>query len=137
MQDQRVARFEQEVIDHVWQLGSAVVGAAGNNNSGLAHYPSAYRHVLSVANVSNFDVRNTTSNHGPTVDVSAPGTNIYSTIPGGYGLMTGTSMSSRKCLRRMFALRSAPPFFSGSGVTSTRGCLRRSSVLLSFLSRPA
>ena len=86
--------FEQEVIDHVWQLGAAVIGAAGNNNSGAPHYPSAYRHVLSVANVSNFDVRNTTSNHGPTIDVSAPGVNITSTIPGSYGLLTGTSMSS-------------------------------------------
>jgi len=34
------------------------------------------------------------SNYGSQVDLCAPGTNIYSTLPGGYGLSSGTSMSA-------------------------------------------
>ena len=103
-----------------------MVGAAGNNNSGLPHYPSAYQHVLSVANVSNFDVRNTTSNHGPTVDVSAPGTNIYSTIPGGYGLMTGTSMSSPQVAGLCALVKTRwPGYYGRSGHGADAGDLRQ------------
>jgi hypothetical protein len=86
--------FEQEVVDYAWALGTAVVAAAGNNNSSQPHYPSSYRHVLSVANVTNFDVRVSDSNYGTTIDVCAQGQNITSTIPGGYAVATGTSMSS-------------------------------------------
>ncbi len=87
--------FEQEVIDYATGLGVAVVAAAGNDNSPASYYPAAYRNVLAVANTANNDVRNGSSNFGPWVDVSAPGTNILSTVNNGlYDRYTGTSMSS-------------------------------------------
>ena len=87
--------FELEVITYAWEHGTAVVAAAGNNTSTQPHYPSAYPHVLSVANVNNFDVLYNNSNRGPTIDVCAQGLSIFSTVPGNtYTTMTGTSMSS-------------------------------------------
>lgn len=90
--------FELDVIQYAYEHGVAIVAAAGNGNptpSSLPHYPSAYPHVLSVANVGNTDIRNSTSNYGTTVDVSAQGSTIYSTIPPNVaGYLTGTSMSS-------------------------------------------
>jgi hypothetical protein len=92
--------FERAVIDHAWEHGTAIVAAAGNCSSGSAlcaepHYPSAYPHVLSVANVDRFDIKASSSNYGITVDCSAQGISILSTIPGNqYDFMTGTSMSS-------------------------------------------
>jgi hypothetical protein len=87
--------FEIEVIETARSLGAAIVAAAGNNNTQAPHYPSAYPQVLSVGNVTRFDVRVSGSNYGTTLDVSAPGEGILSTFPGGvYGSLTGTSMSS-------------------------------------------
>ena len=87
--------YEQDVIRYAYQNGTAVVAAAGNDASTLLHYPSAYEHVLAVANVTSTDIRSSSTNYGPWVDVSAQGVNIYSTFSGGaYGYATGTSMSS-------------------------------------------
>jgi len=90
--------FEAEVVAYAWEQGAVVVCAAGNGNptpTSQPHYPGAYPHALSVANVDNNDVRVGSSNYGLTVDVSAQGLNILSTFPGDItGFLTGTSMSS-------------------------------------------
>jgi serine protease len=89
-----VSVFEQEVMNYAAANGVAVVAAAGNDNSPDPHYPSSYNHVLSVAATSNSDVKASFSNYGTTVDVSAPGVNIYSTYNNGsYGPSSGTSMA--------------------------------------------
>jgi len=89
--------FEQDIIDYAYGLGTVVVCAAGNTGTEVDHYPSAYNHVLAVANVQNTDVRNTSTTFGLWVDVSAQGTNIYAPVNSGvdaFGFLTGTSMSS-------------------------------------------
>jgi thermitase len=83
--------------------GVLVVAAAGNERSDTDlpenyYYPSAYRltNIISVAatDINNHLIRS--SNWGKTkVDVTAPGENIFSTLPGGrYGFMTGTSQAT-------------------------------------------
>ena len=83
--------------------GILVVAAAGNERSDTDkpenyYYPSAYRltNIISVAatDINNHLIRS--SNWGKTkVDVTAPGENIFSTLPGGrYGFMTGTSQAT-------------------------------------------
>ena len=90
--------FERDIIQYAWQNDVVVVAAAGNNNNSQSHYPSSYDHVLSVANVTNTDVRSASSNFGPDIDVSAQGQSILAPIDtptgNGYGLKTGTSMAS-------------------------------------------
>lgn len=87
--------FEQEVLDFAWENGSVVVAAAGNGDTSDAFFPASYNHVFSVANVDHVDVKVSSSNYGPTIDVAAQGQSIYSTIHGGgYEYLTGTSMAS-------------------------------------------
>lgn len=84
-----------EVITTATQLGALVVAAAGNSSSNQAFYPAAHPPALSVAATDETDRRVFFSNFHPTVDVSAPGVNILSTMPGNtYQIQDGTSMAS-------------------------------------------
>lgn len=87
----------QSVIDYAWNKGCIVVAAAGNDGNNALHYPAAYNNVYAVGNTQNSDVLNTSSCYGTWLDICAPGTNIYSTVPytttPAYQNMTGTSMA--------------------------------------------
>lgn len=86
---------EQEVIDYAYQNGVMIVAAAGNENSAELQYPASYNHVISVASLDATDVRSSFSSYGQTVDISAPGRSILSTLPfDTYGSYSGTSMAT-------------------------------------------
>ncbi|NUO78969.1 S8 family serine peptidase [candidate division KSB1 bacterium] len=106
--------FEQDVIDFATDLGSLVVAAAGNDNTSAQHFPSAYRNVLAVANTTDSDTRNGNSNYGTWVDVSAPGTRIYSTFNNGlYNSLSGTSMSCPLVAGLAALVRTQHPTWTG------------------------
>ena len=87
--------YEMEVIDFAEEHGASVVAAAGNQGGSDSHYPSSYTKVLSVANVTNTDARDGSSNYGPDVDVCAQGRFILSLYPNNAtASLSGTSMSS-------------------------------------------
>ena len=73
--------------------GGLVVFAAGNDN--LANgAPANYEPVVAVAALASNGSKASYSNYGDFVDLAAPGSSIYSTLPGGtYGNMSGTSMA--------------------------------------------
>ena len=102
---------------YVQQLSDAIVraarqdvlfiAAAGNsasNNDTTASYPAnysttaavGYESVISVASLTSSGGLSSFSNYGQTtVDLAAPGSSIYSTMPGGgYGTLSGTSMAT-------------------------------------------
>ncbi len=90
-------------IDSMGEVGILNVFAAGNdgrNTDTLPAYPASYTSpsIISVANSTSTDTRNSSSNVGlVTVDMAAPGSGILSTTFGtnsSYGGMTGTSMAS-------------------------------------------
>ncbi|MBI5324201.1 MAG: S8 family serine peptidase [Ignavibacteriae bacterium] len=86
---------EQEILDEVANMGSLVVAAAGNDGRNIAFYPSSHDKVLSVAAVDSRDVKAGFSNFHTSVDVSAPGVDILSTLPDNqYGYLSGTSMAT-------------------------------------------
>lgn len=70
----------------------------GDNNDNTPHYPSNYPidNVIAVAATDHNDALAGFSNYGPTsVDLSAPGVNILSTLPNNtYGAYSGTSMAT-------------------------------------------
>ncbi|MCL2064931.1 MAG: S8 family serine peptidase [Candidatus Cloacimonetes bacterium] len=79
--------------------GVLMVAAAGNNNNATIQYPSGAQWVLAVASTNQNDIRSSFSSYGAWVDVSAPGTDIYSTYftasgEDTYYDMSGTSMAS-------------------------------------------
>ncbi|MEW5806856.1 MAG: S8 family serine peptidase [Acidobacteriota bacterium] len=90
-----------DAIERANQAGSLFVAAAGNNYSNNDYspfYPASYnnQNILSVAATDRYDNKANFSNYGATtVDVGAPGVDIYSTTLGAsYGYMSGTSMAS-------------------------------------------
>jgi subtilisin family serine protease len=77
-------------------LGVVLVGAAGNDGTNTPYYPAASDFVIAVGATETNDSKASYSNYGNWVDVMAPGSGIYSTLPDGgnsYGLRTGTSMA--------------------------------------------
>ncbi|UCF05620.1 MAG: choice-of-anchor D domain-containing protein, partial [bacterium] len=91
----------KDAIEATGLAGGLFVAAAGNsgsNNDVYPHYPSSYDldNIIAVANTDHNDNMNPGSCFGlVSVDLGAPGTNIYSTLPGNsYGYASGTSMSS-------------------------------------------
>lgn len=60
-------------------------------------YPAAYsgENIITVANMMFDGNLDSSSNYGASgVDIAAPGTYILSTVPGGYGFLSGTSMAA-------------------------------------------
>jgi subtilisin family serine protease len=80
------------------QLFIAAAGNSSNNNDVNSSYPASYDldNIISVAATDHKDKLASFSNYGVTsVDLAAPGVDIYSTIPGGgYASYSGTSMAT-------------------------------------------
>lgn len=86
----------QTIFDLAYANDIVCVAAAGNSNTNAPMYPASYNHVISVAASDNNDAKASFSNYGTTIDVTAPGVNIYSTLAGSvssYGNLSGTSMA--------------------------------------------
>ncbi|MGM7702986.1 cell wall-binding repeat-containing protein [Pseudalkalibacillus sp. Hm43] len=84
-----------EAIQYATSKDILVVAAAGNDNVDRTVYPAAYPEVLAVSSVkTGTEEKAHFANYGSGVDVVTPGTEIFSTFPGGYGYMEGTSMST-------------------------------------------
>ncbi|MGE5352029.1 MAG: S8 family peptidase, partial [Acidobacteriota bacterium] len=91
------SKMGQDVVDYALSKNVLIVASAGNENSDAASYPASFDGVLSVGSTDRDqnDSRSYYSNYGPTVDVFAPGSNIYSTWkPSSYDSLSGTSMAS-------------------------------------------
>ena len=85
-------------INAAYDAGILLVGAAGNDGNWFGWgdnviYPARYDNVIAVAATDSMDGRAYWSSTGPDVELAAPGVWIYSTIPGGYGTKSGTSMA--------------------------------------------
>jgi PKD repeat protein len=85
----------QSLMNYGNSLGIVMVAAAGNDNVSSTFYPAGYNNVISVASTTTGDSKSGFSNYGSWIDIAAPGSAIYSTIPGGgYAYKQGTSMAS-------------------------------------------
>ncbi len=88
-----------EAIQRAHNAGILVVAAAGNDSSDndeLPVYPANYDNVLAVASTNEDDEISFFSNFGlNTVRIAAPGSHIFSTIPGSvWAKKSGTSMAA-------------------------------------------
>lgn len=103
--------FSQGLKDAIDRAGAAqilFVAAAGNNSSdtdAVTYYPQGYDspNIISVASIDSSGALSSFSNYGATsVDLGAPGSGIWSTVPvksgadivGGYAAYDGTSMAT-------------------------------------------
>lgn len=107
-------QFGQEMIDYAIAKGCLVVAAAGNDDTDIPDYPSAYKGVFSVASVTTSDFRSGFSNYGYMVDISAPGSSIYNTLNGSkYGFKNGTSMAAPMVASAAALVKAKYPSYNG------------------------
>ncbi|MGJ9385856.1 cell wall-binding repeat-containing protein [Salipaludibacillus sp. CF4.18] len=102
------SKVVHEAVQHAVEKGIFIIAAAGNDGTNSKMYPAAYKEVLGVAAIDSKRDRLTDfSNFGDWVDVSAPGSSIFSTCSKGiispfkdcevtddYMYSSGSSMSS-------------------------------------------
>lgn len=90
---------------YAYERGVLLVAAAGNNGcesdytvddyscDGCVSAPASYSTVIAVSSTTRDDSVSGFSSAGCAVELAAPGSDIYSTVPGGYGTKSGTSMA--------------------------------------------
>lgn len=96
---------ESVAVAYAQALGAIVIAAMGNDDVGTEHWPAAHGGVIAVGATDSDDNRAdpfcyspvSGSNYGAWIDVCAPGDNVWSTYPTGFGSYTnlcGTSMAT-------------------------------------------
>jgi len=84
-----------DACQYAWESGLVLCGGAGNDGTSRIFYPANYENVISVAASDRNDFRPYWSNFGDWIEVTAPGNDIFSTVPGrSWGTMSGTSMAT-------------------------------------------
>lgn len=87
-------------IDVLYNHGILLIAAAGNSGNGMGtgdsiDNPARYNSVVAVGATDINDNRASFSSTGPKLEISAPGKDIYSLLPGNkYASLSGTSMAS-------------------------------------------
>lgn len=100
----------QNIINDALSRGCILVAAAGNDNVNTVFYPAGYSGVVAVASSTINDAKSSFSNYGTWIDVTAPGSSIYSTVPGNtYDYKQGTSMASPMVAGLMGLVKSVNP----------------------------
>lgn len=96
----------REVCDRAYQKGIVLVAAGGNGGRERVSIPAAYDSVIAVSATDHNNLRGVfqdpsnpnlpqTTNTGPEIELTAPGVDIKSTVPGGgYALLSGTSQAA-------------------------------------------
>lgn len=95
------AALEAAINDAVYNKDVLVVCSAGNNANTRKWYPSDFDAAVSVINTKKYKnawkrkCKSRFSNYGSAKDISAPGKNVYTTVPNGsYRRGCGTSMAA-------------------------------------------
>jgi thermitase len=100
------SQAEADAAAYAWNAGALLVSSAGNSYTSAPGYPAAFAEVIAVAATDWHDNLGSFSNFGSWVSLSAPGHQVFSTMPyaacglpdtdpeGCYGWLSGTSMAS-------------------------------------------
>jgi subtilisin family serine protease len=117
-----IDRANAEGILFVAAAGNGGSDGVGDNNDATPHYPSSYanENIISVAAITNTGAISSFSNYGATsVDIGAPGSGIYSTLPGNsYGSYSGTSMATPHVTGAAALYKAANPSADAAAIKS-------------------
>ena len=134
----------QDAIERANAANILFVAAAGNNgsnNDAVDNYPSNYPNdnIIAVASITSIGAKSSFSNYGASkVDIGAPGSGIYSTLPpttrkgsGTYGSYSGTSMATPHVTGAAALYAASHP---GSNAVTIKNAILSSAVPTSSLS---
>lgn len=119
---------EKDAIERFIAAGGTFVAAAGNSafdndNPDFTFFPTSYNipGLIAVAATDNNDALAGFSNYGAkTVDLGAPGVQVYSTtVGGGYGFASGTSFAAPMVVGAVALLKAHRPEASAQEVRQT------------------
>lgn len=101
--------YLRAAVQYAAAQGVPMVAATGNSNAAVA-FPARWPETVAVASVTAANVRASTSNFGPEVDIAAPGDQIYSlNSSGSYTFKSGTSMATPHITGTMALMRQVNP----------------------------
>lgn len=108
----------EQIVNRAYEKGSLLVAAAGNETNtnpaiDIVEYPARYENAIAVASVNRNNQKSIHSSIGPTVEIAAPGENIYSTYLGnGYAIQSGTSLATAFVTGQLALMKEAYPSLS-------------------------
>ena len=107
------------VIDLLRSVGIATVVSAGNSGrSNAMGAPGCISSAVSVASSTDQDALSGFSNAASWTSLVAPGSGIFSSLPGGFGSLSGTSMAAPQVTGAFALLREHAPTASVSALLS-------------------
>jgi YVTN family beta-propeller protein len=123
---------EQAVITNAYNNGLTLFASVGNSGRHAISYPAAYEHVIGVGATDNRDYKAFFSTYNSSVDLSAPGVDIYSTMPTypvtmnreyarNYDFLSGTSMACPMAAGVAALVRSQNPAYTPAQI---QNCLQ-------------
>lgn len=104
------------LVDRAERAGIVTVCAAGNESSDALSWPSDYPACVSVIALDKFDGRAGYSNFGDAKDVSAPGSDMFSTVPLSYaesGTTVRDAEGNLNCYAELSGTSMASPVVAG------------------------
>lgn len=85
----------KDVIEYAYDNNVLMVASAGNKSTDEPHFPSGFTEVISVGAIQENEALATFSNFGSTIDLVAPGSQIFTLgLNGSYKTVSGTSASA-------------------------------------------
>lgn len=106
----------REAVRYAAERDVLPIAAAGNDYGLLVSYPAVHPECVAVAALDENGAIAEYSNFGSFVDIAAPGSNILSTLDGGWGFASGTSMAAPVVAGLAALVKSAHPDFSAQAI---------------------
>lgn len=103
----------REAVDYATSKDVICVAAAGNQNSSQINAPACFDNVIGVGSLTSSGVRASTSNYNYTVDVTAPGVDVFSsTLNNSYTTGSGTSYAAPHVAAAAAIAKSIDPYIT-------------------------